>query len=322
MDRCVVAIDLGGTKASLALVTPDGRVLHRLVLPAPKGLPVAAVEAFAAAMKGWPELDHANAAGMAMPAIVDDDGRVTWAAASAATWQDADASRLLEGVLGVPARVLFDGYAATLGEAVFGPGQGRESLVALIIGTGFGAGTWRRGEVLRGSAGVAGAVGWTRWPTAEGGLGPPIEELVSGPGIVAAARARAQGARARARPGQAPAEVPPADPGEVYADARAVFRAAKAGDPVARAVIEEAACWAGAAAGAMVNAVAPEVVVWTGGVGSRADFSALATRTARRCCQPFAAQRTEFVRSRLGAESSLLGAAAAALAIAKGRPDP
>ena len=59
--------------------------------------------------------------------------------------------------------------------------------------------------------------------------------------------------------------------------------------------------------------VAPEVVVWSGGVGSRADFSAIATRTARRCSQPFARRRTRFIRSRLGAESSLMGAAAAAL---------
>jgi glucokinase len=302
MERCVAAIDLGGTKASLALVTPAGGLLHRAVMPAPKGPPEDAVQAFARQWRSWPQAGWAVAVGMAMPAIVDEAGRVSWAAASAASWQDADARRLLENAFGLPARVLFDGYAATLGEAVFGPGRGRESLVALIIGTGFGAGTWRRGEVLHGSVGVAGAVGWTRWPTAEGSLGPPIEDLVSGPGIVAAARARSRG-------------------DGTYADAGAVFDAARRGDPVARGVIEEAARWAGAAAGAMVNAVAPEVVVWTGGVGSRADFSALASRTARRCSQPFAAERTEFVRSRLGAESSLMGAAAAALAM-PGRADP
>ena len=76
---------------------------------------------------------------------------------------------------------------------------------------------------------------------------------------------------------------------------------------------------AGAVAGSAVNVIAPEVVVWTGGVGSRADFSAAASRVARACSQPFARGRTRFVRSRLGAELSLMGAAAGALAVAKER---
>jgi glucokinase len=256
----------------------------------------------AARVLAWTDSARATAVGLALPAIVDRDGAVAWAASSIPRWQDAPVRRLLEAAFDRPAAVRFDGYAATLGEATFGPGRDARSLVALIVGTGFGAGVWADGRVLEGVAGVAGAVGWTRWPEKGDDLSDPVERIASGPGILREARRRA--------------------PDVDYADTRAVFRAARLGDPVARSVVAEAARLAGTVAGAAVNVVAPEVVVWTGGVGSRADFSALASRTARACSQPFARRRTRFVRSRLGAESSLMGAAAAAILLSRGRVEP
>ena len=176
---------------------------------------------------------------------------------------------------------------------------GFRSVLTIIVGTGMGAGVCVDGQLLPGSVGVAGAVGWDRWPLDGTDLSEPAESVASGPGILRAARAAGRAA--------------------AYPDTAAVFRAARAGDPVARAAIASAATVAGSVAGSAVNLVAPEVVVWTGGVGSRGDFSAAATRVARRCCQPFAARRTRFVRSRLGAESSLMGAAAGALAAVERR---
>jgi glucokinase len=159
-----------------------------------------------------------------------------------------------------------------------------------------GAGLFRDGEVVRGSVGVAGGLGWLRWPT-DTGLSAPAESFASGPGIVASARRRARAAGGTAQ----------------YSDGRAVFRAARQGDPHAAAAISDAVLVAGCAAGALVALFAPEVVVWCGGVGSRSDFSRRASAVARRACQPVAARRTRFVRSGLGPESSLFGAAAMAL---------
>jgi len=297
--RVVIAIDLGGTKAALATVREDGVVLGRMRMPTPRMAPAAAAARWAQRGERLPGATDAVAVGMAMPAIVDDEGRVTWAAPSVPDWTDADARAVLESAFGLPAAVIFDGYAATAGEAVFGGGAGARSVVTIIVGTGMGAGAWVDGRVIRGVVGVAGAVGHDRWPTGPGTLSGPAESVASGPGILALARRL--------------------DPVAAYADTPAVFRAAKAGDDAARAAIAEAAAIAGAVAGSAVNLIAPEVVVWTGGVGSRADFSAAASRVARACSQPFAVGRTRFVRSRLGAESSLMGAAAGALAAATGR---
>jgi glucokinase len=298
-ERVVFAIDLGGTKAAIATVRSDGVVLGRTRIPSPRMAPAAAVARFVARARRLPGASDAVAVGLALPAIVDADGRVSWAASSAPDWADTDARAVLEAGFGMPASVSFDGYAATAGEAVFGGGAGSRISVTIIVGTGMGAGAWVDGRVLEGAVGVAGAVGWDRWPTGPGALSEPAESVASGPGILALARRL--------------------DRASAWPDTRSVFRAARAGDATARAAISEAAAIAGTVAGGAVNLIAPEVVIWTGGVGSRADFSAAASRVARACSQPFAARRTRFVRSRLGAESSLMGAAAGALAAATGR---
>lgn len=298
----VVAIDLGGTKAAVATVTSGGRVLGRSVGPAPRLAPTESIDQFVARARMLPGAGHARAVGLALPAIVGDEGVIDWAAPSVRGWDGFAAGAALSDAFGVPSWVDFDGYAATTAEGVFGAARGARVACVCIVGTGFGAATWHEGRVLRASVGVAGAVGHLRWPIGDGALSEPAESIASGPGIVTQARQFA--------------------PDREWPDARAVFAAAGRGDTAARDAIDRAALVAGVVAGSLINAIGPEVVVWSGGVGSRARFADAASRVARRACQPFAVRRTRFVRSRLGVESSLMGAAAGALAVAQGRSRP
>jgi glucokinase len=297
-----IAIDLGGTKVALATVDVVGKVLGRSVEAAPSGHPATAIERFHGLAMSLPGAERAVGVGLALPAIVSDDGRIDWAAPSVRPWHDFEARAALAATFGLPASVDFDGYAATAAEAVFGAARGARVACVCIVGTGFGAGTWYEDRVLRASVGVAGAVGHLRWPLPDGTLSDPAESIASGAGIAAEARRLA--------------------PDRAWPDARAVFAADRRGDPVARAIIGRAALVAGIVAGSLIDAIGPEVVVWSGGVGSRAAFATAASRAARHSCQPFAVGRTRFVRSRLGVESSLLGAAAGALAVAGGRSHP
>jgi predicted NBD/HSP70 family sugar kinase len=297
----VIAIDLGGTKVAVATVA-GGEVLGRSVARSPGGSPADAIAGFRARALRLPGAERAVGVGLALPAIVSDAGRIDWAAPSVPSWEGFDAREALADAFGLPAAVDFDGYAATAAEAVFGAAQGARVACVCIVGTGFGAGIWYEGRVVRASVGVAGAVGHLRWPLGEGALSEPAESIASGPGIVAEARRRS--------------------PDRDWPDARAVFAAAGRGDDAARDAIAHAALVAGVVAGSLIDAVGPDVVVWSGGVGSRASFADAASRAARRSCQPFAIGRTRFIRSRLGVESSLMGAAAGALAVAQGRERP
>jgi glucokinase len=295
----VIAIDLGGTKTAVATVTDAGVVLGRSVEPTAPDHPSAVLARLRVRAGDLPGADRAMGVGLSLPAIVSGAGHVDWAAPSVQRWDGFEAGAALAEAFGLPAWVDFDGYAATAAEAVFGAARGVRVACVCIVGTGFGAGTWYEGRVLRASVGVAGAVGHLRWPLPDGSLSAPAESVASGPGIVAEARRLA--------------------PDRDWRDARGVFAAAGRGDAAARAAIGRAALVAGVVAGSLVDAVGPEVVVWSGGVGSRAAFAEPASRAARLSCQPFAARRTRFVRSRLGVESSLMGAAAGALAVAQGR---
>jgi glucokinase len=298
----VVAIDLGGTKAAIAIVTGAGEVLGRSVEPTTPDAPSSAVARFLERAMALPGAERAVGVGLALPAIVSDGGHIDWAAPGVRSWDGFEAGAALADAFGVPACVDFDGYAATTGEAVFGEARSARVACVCIVGTGFGAGTWYEGRVLRASVGVAGAVGHLRWPVAGGRLSEPAESIASGPGIVAEARRLA--------------------PERDWTDARDVFAAADAGDHAAQQVMERAAMVAGVVAASLVDAVGPEVLVWSGGVGSRTTFAEAASDVARQSCQPFAAGRTRFVRSRLDVESSLMGAAAGAFAVAQGRSRP
>ena len=297
----VVAIDMGGTKTAVATFERDGSLRGRSVEPTTPGRPQATIGRLAGRARELDGYPGAGAVCLALPAIVDEAGRVAWAAASVADWAGFEVAQALRSAFDLPSAAMFDGYAATLGEATFGAGRGVDSLATLIVGTGFGAGVWLDGRVVEGRTGVAGAVGWNRWPLPDASLSEPIEAIASGPGIVAEARRRGQAAD--------------------YPDTPTVFERAAAGDRSAQASIALAATAAGTVAGHIIDLLAPQLVVWSGGIGSRADFSEQATVVARQSCQPYASTRTRFTRSSLGAESSLVGAAARALSIAEGE-DP
>ncbi len=297
----VAAIDMGGTKTAIAIFDADGRLIARCVEATEALAPQDAVRLFNERARRLEGIGGVAAIGMALPAIVDADGHVAWAAPSVSEWTDAPVASLLASAFDVPAAAMFDGYAATLGEATFGAGRGYDSVATLIIGTGFGAGLWIDGKVVEGRTAVAGAVGWDRWPLTDGTLSEPAESIASGSGILAAAR------HGRSV--------------ETYPDTASVFRRASEGDTAARHAVDQAAMVAGTVAGHIIDLLAPQLVVWSGGVGSRADFSQLATAVAQQSCQPYAVTRTKFTISRLGAESSLVGAAARALSIARGE-DP
>lgn len=299
-DLLVLAIDVGGTKIAYGIVDHAGEVLSSDVMPAPTATmgraSEAAVESVIARGRAFARDYDIDAVGVAIPAVVDADGRVVWAADSVAGWSGVPVAERIAAAFGAPAVVEFDGYAATLGEVRYGAGRGLQDVAVVIVGTGVGAGFVSAGRLIRGSAGVAGAIGWLRFPT-EHGLGVPLEEVAAGPAILAAARAgRAAGPAA-------------------YPDTRAVFDAAAAGDPVARAAVDRAVRALAAGVGAVVAMVAPALVVLGGSVGARPDVVAAVRSLVLATAQPHAARTLRIEPSRLGPLSSLYGAAHLALTI-------
>ncbi|MGH8964266.1 MAG: ROK family protein, partial [Actinomycetes bacterium] len=186
IDGYVLAVDFGGTTASLAAVDPAGRVVGRDRLPvhAERGAEQAVDRTLAAAVALIAELgpDRLVASGVASPGIVLSD-RVLLAP-NVPGWSQLHLQERFESALGVPAVCATDVKAAALAEARWGHLRDVHTGLHLNLGTGIAVGVVVEGTVLTGAHGAAGEIGYylrgvdDRTGPHEGHA--PLEERVGG----------------------------------------------------------------------------------------------------------------------------------------------
>jgi predicted NBD/HSP70 family sugar kinase len=154
--------------------------------------------------------------------------------------------------LGFPVVLENDINLAALGEHWAGVARGVADFVFLSVGTGMGAGLVLQGELHRGHHGAAGEVDFALL-----GLGDEVDPSAPAIAELAAQLAREGDGQTRV--------VPPFD-------VRALFAAARGGDPLGRAVVQEEA-WRIALHIAPIAAVADVgLVVLGGGIGANGDL--------------------------------------------------
>jgi predicted NBD/HSP70 family sugar kinase len=162
--------------------------------------------------------DAIDAVVVGVPGVVEPEGEVRLALNIHGLEGRAFAAEL-EPLLGHSVTVENDVNLAALGEGREGVAQGVRNFVMLSIGTGLGAGLVLQGELQRGQNGAAGELDYIRT-----GLEQELDPSADAFSALAAARAA----------GADTLLAPPYDP-------RAIFAAARAGDAIARAVVEEEA---------------------------------------------------------------------------------
>lgn len=159
-----------------------------------------------------------------------------------------DIARELEKHLEVPVTVENDVNLAALGEQWRGIGQGVADFAFLSVGTGLGAGLVLRGELHRGHHGFAGELDY-----AIDGLDPSAAAIAE-----FAAALAAEGARATTL--SAPFDV------------RAIFSAARAGDALGQAVVQEEARRIAAHVAPIAAVADVALLVVGGGIGANGDL--------------------------------------------------
>jgi predicted NBD/HSP70 family sugar kinase len=199
----------------------------------------------------------------------------------------------LERRLGLPVTVENDVNLAALGEHARGLGRGIDDFAFVSVGTGLGAGLVLAGELRRGRHGAAGELDFVREADDED-LDPCAAAL---PAL--AARLAANGDA----DGGATTLAPPYDP-------RAIFAAARAGDPLGCAVVAEEARRIALHIVPIAAVADVALVVLGGGVGRNGDLLLEPVRTAlaERLAYP---PRVEV--SSLGEAAVLIGALAVGL---------
>ena len=328
-DRCVIGIDLGGTKiagAVFALANGNGagEAGHRLAAAddAPWPKPLAVAERPTLAQEGpeagtrqllavVEELVAASGGrklagvGIGSPGPLDAQAGLILDPPNLPGWHQWPLVRLVREAVGVPVVLDNDANLAALGEHRFGAGRGTQHMFYVTLGTGIGGAAIVGGQLYRGHTGGAGEVGHIRVEPGEAGGGGGaaeaplcscghrgcVEAYAAGWGIAKAAGAR---------------------------DAGEVFAAADSGDARAQAVLAMAAAALGRGLAAACTLFDPEVVVAGGGMamaaGRAADsYFAAVERTMREAAFGQTAGRVAFVRARLGRLAGTLGAAALVL---------
>ncbi|MGW8482871.1 ROK family protein [Microbacterium sp. NPDC055903] len=296
MTRFALAVDVGGTKLEAALVSERGvlvpgsrsrRETGRAATGAELDDAVAAVVVHALAR--LPEGADLIGGGVGSAGPVDRRTGQIFPVnmPQARGYRLADAVRTAaSGILGQDVRVVFghDGGALALAEAWLGAAREARASLSIVVSTGVGGGFVVDGSYVPGASGNAGHLGQVR---REGGL--TLEEIASGP--ASAAWAQAQGWTGRT--------------GEDLA------RDAAAGDTVARAAIERSARAVGEALADAATLVDLDVVAVGGGFSRVSDdYIELVQAALTASAAHEYSRRTRVVRSGLGDEGPLIGAAA------------
>lgn len=288
----VIAVDLGGTKLTTAVVDRDGRVTGRTKRPVARtGLADSVSQIRAAideSLSVAPAAD-VRAVGLIVPGIFDKSTGEAWAPN---LWGHAQVPLLAElnSQLEVPVTIGSDRAGYVLGEQWLGAARGCDDVVFLAVGTGIGAGILSGGRLIDGAGGIAGAVGWFA-------LNPLHRKEYETMGCW---EAEAAGPALARRLNAASAE-------EVVA-------AARNGDPSALAAVEDSALYLGLGIANLVSVLNPKMIVLGGGLMQAGDlFLPIIRRVMPVWAQPVSARQVRIELTQLGEDAGLLGAARLAL---------
>lgn len=299
-----LGLDIGGTFLKAARVDAGGQVVERRREPVASGdagALLAQLETVARGLGGTP-----RGCGVGLPGFVDRRTGVVHGVPNLRALEGVALARELSERLGPPTAADNDANAAALAEAWQGAGRGAESVLMLTLGTGVGAGLVLGGRVYTGRSGYAGEFGHLQvkpdgLPCGCGSWGCLETEV----GVAGWVR-RAEAAREKAGGRTALAEVD--------LDPERIVEAAKAGDAVALAVVDESAALLGVAIAFALDLLNVEKVVIGGGVAAAGEFLLGRIREeVRRRTFPQIFADAEIVPAALGGDAGVVGAARLAM---------
>ncbi|MEN9214916.1 MAG: ROK family protein [Gloeomargarita sp. DG02_4_bins_56] len=302
-----MAVDLGGTRLRVAVVTPQAELLYQQEQPTPATRAAILAQLWALLQRGQDWVAHQGGKlggiGISTGGRVDfARGEVMDATALLPDWRRVPLRELTESRLGLPTWVDNDGNCAALGELWCGAGQGCQHFLNVVVGTGIGGGVVLNGEVMRGAGYAAGELGHVsvdyQGPVCNCGNWGCVELFASGSGLANLAQTLWETGLLQFthKSITTAAEITAQEVGE----------AARLGNPIAQDLIRRAGRMLGVALTSLLHTLNPERVIVGGSVLALGDdyWQPLVRTIQERAMQP-----VPVVRSPLRA-AGLLGAAA------------
>lgn len=318
--KVAIGIDVGGTSIKFGLFSQEGELLGKSVMPTEvENGTFITFDRMCARVRRIIDDSTVEAAdligvGIGVPGPVRDENLVQNCVNL--KWNEVAVGTEMQRRLKVPVRVENDANVAALGESWQGVGRGLKNLVLITLGTGVGGGIIVNGQILSGAHGAGGEIG--HMPILESPLtrhcncgGNTCLELVcSATGIAARMQEKLR-------------EDSNAEASSVFnrmsdRDAKAVFEAAAAGDPLAIEIVEETGQHLGRACALIASVCDPELFAIGGGVSAAGDLLLEPTRRAYRACAFPSCADTAIRVAALGNDAGIYGAARLVLQAAKG----
>ena len=288
-------IDLGGTTDKIAYFDQTGNMLDKWEIPTVTtngGEQI--LPDIAASIRAYIDGNNLNETailglGIGVPGPVDSKGVVNKCVNLG--WGVFNIAEKLTELTGFPVKAGNDANVAALGEYWKGGGQGCENMVFATLGTGVGGGIVIEGRLLHGTHGSGAEIGHmvlNRNETAVCGCGKRgcVEQYCSATGIVRLAGLH----------------------GMKDVSCKDIFDAGKAGDPVAKAVLDEYFEYLGECLGTLCSVIDPEIVVLGGGVSKAGEVLLTGVEPVFHKYVFHAASNVKFALASLGNDAGAYGA--------------
>jgi glucokinase len=163
VNQVIAAVDIGGTNVVYGIVSREGKVLAKSVVPTknclePSVMVEKVVEGLQHQLSFIDEPKELCGVGIGAPNGNFHTGCIEFA--PNLNWKGIiPLAELFEKALGVKALLTNDANAAALGEMIFGDAKGMNDFLFITLGTGLGSGIVSNGKLIYGHDGLAGELG-------------------------------------------------------------------------------------------------------------------------------------------------------------------
>ena len=307
----ILALDLGGTSFRVAIANTNGEILRHHkgeVTPDDPEQTIERIKDALASLLSNINTSTVRGMGVAIAGLVTQSG-VLLTSPNLLAWYGTPIKSIFEKELKLPVWVGNDATLAALGEYKFGAGKGCHDLIYITVSTGIGGGVIVGGKLLMGASGFAAEVGHmtidVNGPRCNCGNIGCLETLASGTAIARMAVERlSQGGKS------AITELAGGDLKKVNAEV--VETAARAGDALAKEVMDVAGANLGVGVVNLIHIFNPELIIIGGGVSKAGDliFEPVRRMVAKRVMRDITVRITP---PALGDNPGLLGAVALVL---------
>ena len=138
-EKNILGLDLGGTNARVGLVRNQQLGQVSSIKINPKGSADEVMDQICGLIDES-KTENLDGIGIGVPSVVDIEKGIVYDVQNIPSWKEVPIKSIMQERYSTPTFVNNDANCYVLGEKYFGKGVGYQSIIGLILGTGFGAG--------------------------------------------------------------------------------------------------------------------------------------------------------------------------------------